>query len=234
MRILVVEDEESLRITLAANLELEGYQVIEASDGKEALEILKREAVDLVMSDIRMPNMSGVDLLLQVKNTHPELPFLLMTAYAMEDEVDAAICQGVFTVLRKPFDFNAAIAAIVRALQHPVVLIVDDDEADAMTLAECLRVGGLRAAAVYTGADAVSVIRGGTVDVCVTDLVMPDMDGAALAEHVRTIIVYSGHDVPTMIQRASSARVFACLRKPLDPAELMRKVAKARGGAWAI
>ena len=117
MRILVVEDEESLRITLAANLELEGYEVVEASNGKEAIELLDGGKFDLVLSDIRMPKATGVDVLLHVKEHHPGLPVVLMTAYAMEDQVRTAMSEGVFAVLKKPFDFSAAAAAIVRALK---------------------------------------------------------------------------------------------------------------------
>ena len=60
--ILVVDDEESLRITLAANLELSGFEVVEAANGTQALEILENRAFDVVLSDIRMPGMNGVEL----------------------------------------------------------------------------------------------------------------------------------------------------------------------------
>jgi DNA-binding NtrC family response regulator len=102
MRILVVEDEESLRITLAANLELEGYEVVEAQNGKEAIELLGQQKFDLVLSDIRMPKATGVDVLLYAKQHHPGLPVVLMTAYAMEDQVRKAVSEGVFAVLKKP------------------------------------------------------------------------------------------------------------------------------------
>ena len=240
MRILVAEDEESLRITLAANLELEGYEVVEAKDGREAIEILEKEAIDLVLSDIRMPNKTGVDLLMHVKQHWPGVPVLLMTAYAMEEHVSAAIREGVFAVLKKPFAFDGAVRAIVRASEHPCVLIVDDDAADAVTIAESLQVSGVKARAVQSGEAAVTAIRAGGIDVCVTDLVMPEMDGAELVRQIRmldpaiTVIAVSGHSVRDAIHRMSAAGVFACLKKPVNPAELLQTVAKARGGAWTL
>jgi DNA-binding NtrC family response regulator len=240
MRILVAEDEESLRVTLAANLELEGYEVVEAKDGKEAIELLEKEPVDLVLSDIRMPNKTGVDLLMHVKRHRPDVPVLLMTAYAMEEHVSIAIKEGVFAVLKKPFAFDGAVRAIVRASEHPCVLIVDDDEADAVTISESLRVSGVRAKAVHSGDAAVAAIHEGGIDVCVTDLVMPEMDGAELVRQIRkldpaiTVIAFSGHSVRDAIHRMSTAGVFACLKKPVDPAELLQTVAKARGGAWTL
>jgi DNA-binding NtrC family response regulator len=238
MRILVVEDEESLRITLAANLELEGYEVVEASNGKEAIELLDGGKFDLVLSDIRMPQATGVDVLLHVKEHHPGLPVVLMTAYAMEDQVRTAMSEGVFAVLKKPFDFSAAAAAIVRALRHPVVLVVDDDAALATTLVESLRAAGVRAQAVSSGEAAVVAVNTGRVDVCVADLVMPGMNGLDLVRHIQkvapdvTVIVFSGQNMHEMIRRVSATGIFAYLSKPIDPDELLYTVAKARGGSW--
>jgi len=237
MRILVVEDEESLRITLAANLELEGYEVIEAQNGKEAIELLDQQRFDLVLSDIRMPQATGVDVLLYAKQHHPGLPVVLMTAYTMEDQVRKAMSEGVFAVLKKPFDFAAAAGAVVRALRHPVVLVVDDDAALATTLVESLRSAGVRAEAVASGEAAILTLNSGRVDVCVADLVMPGVSGIDLVRHIQkvtpdvTVIVFSGQNLREMIRRVSAAGVFAYLSKPVDPDELLQTVAKARGGS---
>ena len=77
-------------------------------------------------SDHRMPKVGGLDLLQHIKEKYPELPVVLMTAYAHEQEVDTAITEGVFAVLRKPFDFDEALLALTRALSGHAVLVVDD------------------------------------------------------------------------------------------------------------
>jgi DNA-binding NtrC family response regulator len=238
MRILVVEDEESLRITLAANLELEGYEVVEACNGKEAIDLLDNGKFDLVLSDIRMPRATGVDVLLHAKEHHPGVPVVLMTAYAMEDQVRTAMSEGVFAVLKKPFDFSAAAAAIVRALRHPLVLVVDDDAALASTLVESLRAAGVRAQAADGGEAAVAAVNSGQVDVCVADLVMPGINGIDLVHHIQrvapdiTVIVFSGENIHEMIRLAAATGIFAYMSKPIDPNELLHAVAKARGGSW--
>jgi DNA-binding NtrC family response regulator len=240
MRILLVDDDESVRITLAANLELEGYEVVEATDGEDAIEKLGGKPVDLVVSDVRMPKLGGVRLMQHVKQHFPSIPVVLMTAYAVEEQVQTAIDEGVFTVLRKPFEIDPAIRTMVRALQGPVVLIVDDDDADAKKLAEGLRRVGLRADAVSSGESAIRAIRSGTVDVCVLDLVMPDVGGVELVQNVLAldpnlvVILLSAYDAREMIHRASASGVFACLEKPVSPRELLHTVAKARGGRSAI
>ena len=240
MRILLAEDEESLRITMAANLELEGHSVIEANDGRHAIELLGEHAVDLVLSDIRMPNLGGIGLLQFVKKNHPGVPVVLMTAYTLEEQVEIAILEGVYTVLKKPFDLSAAMAALVRAAKGPLVLVIDDDRADAVTLAECLKLAGVNAEPVFGGEQALAAVQAGFVDVCVVDLVMPGMDGATLVAKLRdfdpdlAVIVFSGYDASEMIGRVTALGVRACMRKPVDPKDLLGAVAKARGGRWSL
>jgi DNA-binding NtrC family response regulator len=236
VHILLAEDEESLRITLAANLELEGHSVLEACDGRQAIELLHHHQVDLVLSDIRMPNLGGIGLLQFVKKHRPELPVLLMTAYTLEEQVQTAISEGVFTVLRKPFDLAAVTAALVRAAKGPLVLVVDDDRADATMLAERLRGVGVRAEPAFEEQQAVAAIRNGFVDVCVLDMSISGVDGAAMVATFRNldpelaIIVLSRYDASEMISRVSALGVCACMRKPVDPRELLGAVAKVRGG----
>src|SRR5271166_5091781 len=99
MRILLVDDEQSLLMTLAANLELDGLDVTTAESGQRALELFESEPFDLVLSDIRMPGMNGVDLFRRIRAQRPECPVVLMTAFALEGLVQEAIAEGVFTVL---------------------------------------------------------------------------------------------------------------------------------------
>jgi two-component system response regulator HydG len=119
------------------------------------------------------------------------------------------------------------------ALRHPVVLVIDDVVQVAESTADALRASGLRAEAVYSGEAAIAVVRHGATDVCVVDLVMPDMDGAEVIEHIRTIdpnvvfIVVSGCDVPELIRKAA-ARAQRFLRKPVKAAELVEAVARVR------
>jgi CheY-like chemotaxis protein len=239
LQILLVEDEESLRITLAANVELEGHGVIEASDGQSALALLGSVKIDLILSDIRMPGIGGVELLRRVRASHPELPVVLMTAYTAEDQLDAALFAGVFTVLKKPFDVGAAVRVMTRAVAGPVVLVVDDDAAVATSGIEALRKAGLRAEAALSGVEALESMETGRFDVCVTDLVMPGMDGPTLIGKLRekwpmlNVIVSSAYDTRELLQRLPSTGVDACLKKPVSLRDLLRSLARTRGGSSA-
>src|SRR5262245_42654444 len=95
-RVLLVDDEPGLLVTTAANLELEGLEVVTALNAAEALAALARERFDVVISDIRMPGMSGIDLYHEVQRRHPGLPMLLNTGFFDERQVAAALGEGVF------------------------------------------------------------------------------------------------------------------------------------------
>lgn len=81
-KILIVDDEESIHLLYREELEEEGYQVLSAMDGEEALKIFESTTVDLVVLDINMPGMKGIDVLRQIKAKKPTLPVILSSAYS--------------------------------------------------------------------------------------------------------------------------------------------------------
>ncbi len=104
LSILVVDDELSMREFLKILLEKDGHEVVTAADGAGALELAVRHDFDLAISDIRMPGMSGLDLLAQLKKNRPELPVILVTAFASPDDAVTAMKNGAFDYITKPFN----------------------------------------------------------------------------------------------------------------------------------
>jgi DNA-binding NtrC family response regulator len=236
MRILLVDDEQNLLMTLAANLELEGFEVHTADNGPRALEIFAQHAFDLVLSDIRMPDMNGVDLFRRLRAMKPELPVVLMTAFALEGLVQEAIWEGAFTVLPKPFDIDGVVAALTRAVHSPMVLLVDGEPDEAQMVADTLRTCGVRAQCERTVDLAVSMVGTGTVDVCVVDLAVAKGETAATVERLRhadpsvILIAVAGRNVAEMMRQAAESGVFACMTKPVDARDLLEVIARARAG----
>lgn len=235
-KILLVDDDESVRITLAANLELEGLEVVEAGGAAAALALIRQHRFDLVLSDVRMPGMGGVDLFLAVKAAAPGLPVLLMTGFTAEEAVSRAVAAGVFAVLIKPFDISHAVKALQRALRRPAVLIVDAAEATVVAAAEALRGVGVGVEAAFDGASALRIVARGNVDVCFTDLAMPGMSGVELTQRIRqvdpdvSVIVFAGADgQDDMIRQAARSGAIRCLRKPLKMNELLSNIVSVRG-----
>lgn len=102
-RILVVEDDSGLREALIDTLLIAGYQCEEAESGEQALILLSEKDIDLVVSDVQMDGISGLDLLQSIKAKYPKLPVLLMTAYARIDSAVQAMRQGAIDYIAKPF-----------------------------------------------------------------------------------------------------------------------------------
>jgi two-component system response regulator FlrC len=102
-RILIVEDDAGLREALNDTLSLAGYECLEADSGEKALLMLGQESVDLVVSDVQMGGISGLDLLQSMKTKYPKVPVLLMTAYARIDAAVEAMRLGAIDYIAKPF-----------------------------------------------------------------------------------------------------------------------------------
>jgi two-component system response regulator HydG len=116
-RILVVDDEESHRIMLRAVLKEEGYDVSEASDGAEAVKAVEQEPFDLILLDIRMRTMDGIEALGEIRKISPLVPVLIMTAYASVKTAVEALKAGAFEYLTKPLDIDELKILMEKALE---------------------------------------------------------------------------------------------------------------------
>ncbi len=110
--VLIVEDDLDLREALCDTLALEGYQVISAGNGTEALSKLLKNTVKLVVSDIQMPMMDGIQLLFNMQQKHPEIPVLLMTAYGTIPKAVEAMQSGAADYLIKPFEASTLVEKV--------------------------------------------------------------------------------------------------------------------------
>ena len=102
--ILVVDDEKNYLLVLSAVLEDEGYEVLATNGGHEALEIQKSSDLDLILTDMKMPSMDGIELLENVKALDPDLPVIMMTAHGTIDKAVEAMQKGAYSYILKPFD----------------------------------------------------------------------------------------------------------------------------------
>ena len=116
-RILVVDDEESHRIMLRAVLKDEGYEVAEATDGAEAVKAVEQQPFDLILLDLRMTTMDGIEALAEVRKISPLVPVLIMTAYASVKTAVEALKAGAFEYLTKPLDTDELKILMEKALE---------------------------------------------------------------------------------------------------------------------
>ena len=114
----ILDDDRSIRWVLEKSLSKTGMNTVSFENGDDLLRRLEQESPDAIISDIRMPGISGLDLLSTIQESHPELPVIIMTAYSDLDSTVSSYNRGAFEYLPKPFDIEEAVAMTKRALDH--------------------------------------------------------------------------------------------------------------------
>ncbi len=115
--VLVVDDEKNYLLVLETLLAKEGLQVLTASSGLEALAVLRESEADLVLTDMKMPGLDGLELLSAIKEQDPDLPVIVMTAYGTVDKAVEAMKKGAFDYLTKPFENKQLLLTLSKALE---------------------------------------------------------------------------------------------------------------------
>ncbi len=114
--ILIADDDESLRRVLEFQLQEAGYKVLSANDGSEALDVFTTNEVDSVITDLRMPKLSGLELLEKIKSLDAEMPVVVVTAFGEVETAVAAVKAGAFDYITKPFNRDEILLTLERAL----------------------------------------------------------------------------------------------------------------------
>lgn len=121
--ILLVDDHKSFRDSLAKVLNGEGYRVFAATDGEVALDILRQEHINLILTDLKMPKMDGVELLRVAKTLHPEVEVILITGFGTVDTAVTAMKDGAFDYIQKPFKPRDIIKLVRKALEKQSLVL---------------------------------------------------------------------------------------------------------------
>jgi CheY-like chemotaxis protein len=114
--ILVVDDEEDVREMIADGLSLDRYEVLTASGGEQALEVVRSHSIDVLITDFKMPGMSGVETAIRVREIAPHISIIVVTGYLTPKTEQECMGLGVVAFIRKPFEFHTLTAAVVAAV----------------------------------------------------------------------------------------------------------------------
>ncbi|PIL68697.1 nitrogen regulation protein NR(I), partial [Acinetobacter baumannii] len=117
-KIWVIDDDRAMRWVLEKTFKEEGFDVTNFEEAQTALERLHHDAPDVILTDIRMPGIDGLTFLSKVKNSHPDLPVIIMTAHSDLESAVSSYQTGAFEYLPKPFDIDEALALVNRAILH--------------------------------------------------------------------------------------------------------------------
>jgi two-component system, NtrC family, response regulator HydG len=245
-RILLVDDNADFLDSICDLLELEGFEVTTAASGEDALACMTGRVFDLVLMDIKMPGMNGVECFMEMKKLQPGIRVMLATAYSVEELIQQARREGALEVLQKPLVIEELLAAVRRLCGGGGgrVLIVEDDRDLSDSLSDVLAGEGLQVSVAYDGPAAIESVQQQRFDVMVLDLKLPLLGGLEVFRRARTlhpgltVIIISGYAremcgaIDQML--SESARTF--LEKPVDPAGLVALIRNvcAESGAGEI
>jgi two-component system response regulator HydG len=236
-RLLVVDDSPEFCDSLKNVLERMGYASVTAYDGFAALEMVKQDGFGLVVMDVRMPVMNGIETFRRMKKMAPQLPVVLLSGYAVDELATQALREGAFAMLKKPVDFERLSGVIGMAAPGVMrILIVDDNEDYCASMCEVLNRKGYLARCAGDGTTAVQMAWECDFDVAIIDLNVPPDDGLQAYSSIRRVrpnvkaIVTSGypHETSTLLQQAFRQNVYAYIEKPTDMDALVLLVEGAR------
>jgi CheY-like chemotaxis protein len=232
--ILVVDDNKDLLNTFALILKRKGFIVDTAEDGFNAVEKFKKNHFDLVLMDVVMPNMDGMDALHKMREIDTRAKVILLTAYCEEDQLKKAVSQGAYRTLYKPVNIAKLMALIGEATEDSNILIVDDDSDFRHSMARLLEAQGYKVSSTDNGLEALKLSSQQKYNIAFVDIKMSVMDGLTTSVKLKEnnpdilIVLMTGYrdEVKHLVDEAAEKGVTKCLYKPFGIADLRELVNK--------
>ena len=222
-RILIVDDEKNLRTTLADILEAEGYDVSLAASGEEGVELCEKEGYDVVLLDVRMPGINGVETFRVIRRHREGIRVIMMSAYSVEEMKRSALEEGAIAFLTKPLNLQVVID-LVRESKDTAILVVEDEEETANTIGNSLKQQGYRVTLVRTAHDALELLEQIRFDLIFIDVALPFMNGLDLYLAIKKLtttavaVMITGleKEFLQLAEEAVRQTAYTIVRKPLD------------------
>lgn len=234
-RLLIVDDNVDFAQNLADVLELKGYEISACYEGHRAIEMVKNTKFDLILMDISMPGMDGVETYKRIKEISSGTVTIMMTAYAVEDLVEEALASGAYDVFYKPLDISRLLITIEESLKEEkgrLILIVDDDKGVLHNLRDILQIKGHNVFIADSGQRAIELARNNQFRIVFIDVKMPLLNGLEIYKAIKEInprvcaVMITGYrqEVKDMVEEALDSSAFTCLYKPLNMDDVLNVV----------
>jgi len=242
-KVLLIEDDKIAQRSLKRVIDKEGYTTFVASDGYEGLNLFKGKKPGIVITDIKMPHIDGMEVMHTVKDISPSTEVILITAYGDYDTAILALREGVLDYLKKPVDLDQLILSLGRAREKIAerrkisiktrLLVLEDDKNTRDKLARIFQKEGYE---VFTGGDGgegIKIFSEEKIDILLVDIKMPKKNGLEVLHEVKNIskdcevIMLTGYgDEETAIQAMRDGAI-NYVRKPIDLNQLILATQKA-------
>lgn len=239
MKILVVDDDRRIVKTTCDILKIKGHEPIPAYMGEEGVEKVRSDPPDCVLMDIKMQGINGVEALKRMQEIIPELPIILVSAYATDDLMEEAYRAGAYAILSKPLNFPIILSFLSLLDREESILVVDDDPAFCKTLKDILTLRGFQ---VETESEPQSVLghleNNYKLAIVLLDLKLGVVNGVDVLKAIQAkypgkpVLMMTGYpqEMGGSIEQAHKIGVYTCLYKPFELDDLFRLIEEIRIG----
>ena len=237
-KILIVDDDISFAEGLADVLTEKGYETIAVNSGKDAVEKTGEISFDVILMDIKMPVMNGVETFKQIKKTSAKTVVIMMTAFSVEDSAKEALQNGAFGCLSKPVDIDKLVEQIELTKEKGIlILVIDDDPGTRETFKDVLEAKGYIVSTAATGEEAINLVRERPHHILFIDMKLPNMNGLEVYLAIKEInpkamaVAMSGYyeEMKTFISWALKKGIYTYLNKPLDMDKVLELIEEIIG-----
>ncbi len=236
MKILVVDDDKRIVKTTCDILNIKGHEAIAAYSGEEGVDKVRSAPPDCVLMDIKMTGISGVEALRQMKEIVPDLPVVLVSAYATDKLMDEAKHAGAYAILGKPLNFPMILSFLSLLSKEENILVVDDDPNFCKTLKDILTLRGFQ---VETESESHNVLKHLEKDyklAVVLDLKLGAANGVDVLKDIRAkypgkpVVLMTGYrqEMGDSIEQGRKIGAYTCLYKPFETEDLFQVIENIR------
>ncbi len=223
IKVLIADDEKNMRTTLASILKREGYQISTAATGEEAVDLCSKEGFDVILMDVRMPGIDGVEAFRQIRKHREGVRVIMMSAYSVDEMKEAALEEGAIAFLSKPLDVEKVIK-LVGEVKDTTILVVEDDEQTVKLLDTELSDAGYKVTVTPSPHDALELIEQIRFDLIFIATKLPSMTGLDLYLAIKKInptavaIMITGmeEEFEAIAREAVRCTAYTFVKKPLD------------------
>ena len=231
-KVLVVDDNIDFCENIIEILESNGYEAIGVHDGFKALETVENNGIDLVLMDVRMPTMDGVETFKKLKVISPEIPVIMITAHTENGRIREALRNGASGAFEKPLDIERLKGSMKKAIPNGAkIMIVDGNKKSSAGMMDLLSENKYQGIAVFDGNAAIQKAREISFDIIIMDMKLPDMNFLEVYNTICdirpkaiVIIIMENREKMGAVEQSLQDNVYVCLEKPLDMDHLLRVI----------